>query len=113
MNANSNNGINPPIHLLVDLLFITMIVMIVMNYIISLVLLIISAFDSALLFFWVSLLVYLLLFWTWLCIGSLHRPVDPELGQVGPATTGNEIVNLSVKYDEGFPSHEEAVSELS
>ena len=59
---------------------------------------------------------------TWFSMGSLTRPVDSEQGQEGsPTGTGGndspppyeEIVNLSVKYDEGLPSYEEAVSSVS
>ena len=65
---------------------------------------------------------------SWFCIGSLSRPVDQELGTGSrPTTTGGtvtdqgsdlpppyeEILNLSVKSDEGLPSYEEAVSSVS
>ena len=55
-------------------------------------------------------------------MGSLTRPVDSEQGQEGsPTGTGGndlpppyeEIVNPSMKYDEGLPSYEEAVSSVS
>ena len=54
-------------------------------------------------------------------MGPLPQPVDPELGPGSSSTNGGndhpppyeEIIENSVKDDEGLPTYEEAVSSVS